>query len=387
MQDVLAMPMNSPLPSVAQLRVIAGLAQLEALGGDRAAAHARLAAVLPLLREHAGGPWLSLALGLAASLTWSMRHDLRAARTYADESLRVAQTTGVPLLQTMARGRLVHLACEAGDYQTAEQLLDQNLASDAPDIVRTPLNLARVRFGQGDYVAAGALLEELLLRYDPNRSPLEAMLAWTILSWARLAQGNVVAAMAAAAQALILVRDNLGRTMFPGHLPGPLEAMAMVAAAAGQHARALRLAAAAAELRERHADRLTPHARAHLERWLTPARNALGRRATATAWAAGRALGVDAAVADALSLEVASPGRGSPLTPREQEVVALAARGLSNREIGQQLVITEGTARLHVGHVLRKLGLRSRSQLAAWMVQHNKHATDVCLLRDAELSR
>lgn len=54
------------------------------------------------------------------------------------------------------------------------------------------------------------------------------------------------------------------------------------------------------------------------------------------------------------------------LTGREREVAALMARGSSNREIAAALVITEGTAEVHVKHILAKLGLKSRSQVAAW---------------------
>ncbi len=43
---------------------------------------------------------------------------------------------------------------------------------------------------------------------------------------------------------------------------------------------------------------------------------------------------------------------------------------LTNREIGRRLFITEGTARLHVKHILRKLGFTSRAQVAAWAVEH-----------------
>ena len=53
------------------------------------------------------------------------------------------------------------------------------------------------------------------------------------------------------------------------------------------------------------------------------------------------------------------------LTPREREVAALVIRGCSNREIGERLVISAGTAANHVASVLDKLGCRSRTQLLA----------------------
>jgi non-specific serine/threonine protein kinase len=61
---------------------------------------------------------------------------------------------------------------------------------------------------------------------------------------------------------------------------------------------------------------------------------------------------------------------GTPLTPREREVAVLIARGLSNREIAQALVITRRTADTHVMNILTKLELHARAQVAAWAVEH-----------------
>ena len=53
------------------------------------------------------------------------------------------------------------------------------------------------------------------------------------------------------------------------------------------------------------------------------------------------------------------------LSDREREVLALVAEGLTNRQIGERLVISENTVRNHVGSILEKLGLTSRTQAAA----------------------
>jgi DNA-binding CsgD family transcriptional regulator len=57
------------------------------------------------------------------------------------------------------------------------------------------------------------------------------------------------------------------------------------------------------------------------------------------------------------------------LSERETEVAALVARGLSNRQIAEALVIGQRTAENHVAHICAKLGLNSRAQVAAWAVR------------------
>lgn len=54
----------------------------------------------------------------------------------------------------------------------------------------------------------------------------------------------------------------------------------------------------------------------------------------------------------------------SRLTAREQQVFALLPRGLSNAEIATQLGIATGTAKIHIEHILHKLGLKDRTQAA-----------------------
>jgi DNA-binding CsgD family transcriptional regulator len=78
---------------------------------------------------------------------------------------------------------------------------------------------------------------------------------------------------------------------------------------------------------------------------------------------------LSAAGAAALARLRAAAGDAGPadpaLSPRQQEVASLLAAGLPNREIGRRLGITEGTAKLHVAAVLKRLGAPSRARAAA----------------------
>lgn len=61
---------------------------------------------------------------------------------------------------------------------------------------------------------------------------------------------------------------------------------------------------------------------------------------------------------------------GPGLTNREQEVLRLLTRGLSNRGIGEELAIKEGTVKMHVSRLFAKLDVKSRSELIAQFVDH-----------------
>lgn len=80
---------------------------------------------------------------------------------------------------------------------------------------------------------------------------------------------------------------------------------------------------------------------------------------------------VNAALADAIRRPVEKPATDlSQLTNREQEILELIAKGRSNKLIARELDISDGTVKVHVKHLLKKLNLRSRVEAAVWMVNY-----------------
>lgn len=67
------------------------------------------------------------------------------------------------------------------------------------------------------------------------------------------------------------------------------------------------------------------------------------------------------------------PGR---LTRRQREVATLIAEGLTNVQIAQRLVLTPGTVGNHVEHILRRLGMSNRAQVAVWVARQTDAPAD-----------
>jgi DNA-binding CsgD family transcriptional regulator len=103
------------------------------------------------------------------------------------------------------------------------------------------------------------------------------------------------------------------------------------------------------------------------------ARDSLGAVAFDAEYAAGKRMSRDAAVRLALGEpgpsddSAADAPAASPLAKREVEVARLIAEGMSNKQIGLRLFISEATVASHVRHIMDKLGFNSRSQIAVWM--------------------
>jgi predicted ATPase/DNA-binding CsgD family transcriptional regulator len=308
-----------------------------------------------------------LALGFVAKC----RGDLLGARHHLEESVGVSSRTGDNVILALGLASLAEVAYDDGAYKlartTAEKALGIARQAEFPTATaESLLTLGNVSYQCGDYVSAQRLLElSLAIARELGRKSSIA-LALASLSHVFAAQHKRALSVSVLQESLVLAReigDRLG-------VARALEGFVQVAAASGEPRLALLLVGAAQGLRDLLGAPPNANARALLERALASTETLLDASARATARTEGQALPVDHVIAMALAWVTsasASPGSGrdGALTRRERQVAALAARGWKNRDIAQELVITEKTAKNHVAHILAKLGLESRTRLAA----------------------
>jgi non-specific serine/threonine protein kinase len=156
-----------------------------------------------------------------------------------------------------------------------------------------------------------------------------------------------------------------------------LDALAWGVGALRQHKLAAQMLGAAEVLWDSIANSLAtllPDLVCDHDKAVAAARAALGDQAYAAAFRRGKQMPLAEALDDAEKTRHTARSRpdaggAGSLTSREKEVAGLLAQGLSNKAIARSLVIAQRTAETHVANVLVKLGLTSRSQVAAWVAE------------------
>jgi predicted ATPase/DNA-binding CsgD family transcriptional regulator len=325
-------------------------------------------------------------------LTVALRHlgvalhqqDDGAARAVLEEALAVARAADDAREVTYSLTFLGRLLEDAGDPVVAERMYTEALAAgrsseDALPLSNVLLNLGRIAAARGEHARAVVLMEESLdlsreLRYTGSGERGTALLHLANLA---RTQHDLATARARCMENLELARNANDRLM----MAASLVLMGGLEQAAGRFERAAFLfgAEAAGRARQGSLDLVRyppPTDPARYADDLAAIRRALGDDGFAVAWGQGQAMTVEEAsrivLADDMPAEVNRPTRepAAGLTAREQEVATLVARGLSNRQIAEELVFGERTAEAHVGHCLAKLGLTSRTQLATWAATH-----------------
>jgi non-specific serine/threonine protein kinase len=142
-----------------------------------------------------------------------------------------------------------------------------------------------------------------------------------------------------------------------------------VAAGRGQWERAAQLLGGVSMLADLTSRSINQLWRAGEEQTIAAAQATLGVERFRVLYQAGRSMSVEALFARAL--EPAYPeSTSSPLTNRERQVTELVAAGLTNRQVADRLMIGTRTVDSHVAHIIRKLGITNRAQLAAWAQRH-----------------
>ena len=271
---------------------------------------------------------------------------------------------------------------EPGDYERAAPFFEEALAlsrriGDRRNIVTTLHNLADVERQRGNYERAKTLgIESMALaREMEDKWQLARIVGWVGLLTV-FSGDEYDLAEEFLKEALVLSRE-LGNWTSGAYC---LEGFAGLAGAKAQGGRAARLWGAAEALRKTIGDPLSIEGRLYFERSRVAARAQLGEATWEAAFAQGMAMELEEAVEYALSEDDSSMNASrtpeqtsttapppSALTRREREVAKLVTRGLTNRRIAKELVLSERTVENHVHNILKKLNLSSRSEVAAWV--------------------
>jgi predicted ATPase/DNA-binding CsgD family transcriptional regulator len=369
------------VPAAARGPAMVGRAQL-AVASDPVGAQARAEEGLELCRAAGADFWTATALNL---LTEVALHAGRGAEASdrADETLAIARAAGDRWNEGYALGTMAAAAGQRGELAEAQRLGEAALAVMRG--IDQQWGVARTLLGLGDLARLTGDADGARRRYDEALAILGELnarpeMARCLAGLGRIAmdQGEIAIGRRHLTRSVELSRSIGSRI---GTIRG-LEAFAALAAAEGRPERAVRLAAAAAALRE--VAHLPPRPRTWADRYRAAARD-LGEEAVSLLWEQG--WGLDASSAVDLALEggprpaadsaVAQPAPGARLagpgglTPRELEIVALIAKGHSNKAIGEELVISPATAARHVANIMLKLGFSSRAQIAAWAVRES----------------
>jgi predicted ATPase/DNA-binding CsgD family transcriptional regulator len=322
---------------------------------------------------------LNYMFGLAG-LAWvaMLRGDFEAAHGAINEGLAAAQryptdVMSVRLVGPVARWILGWMELAGGDADRARDAIAPLVDAMRP----TPLSrwsgvllvvLAEAQLALGEINEATNSLDEAELLARP------AGLIWVLGRASRVRgkllalEGDMQAAESLAHEALSFGReagDQIG-------VVDALELLARLVAEQNSPREAVRLWAAAESMRAELGYARFPVDQAPHEAAIAAAKLALGADDFAVVWAEGAKLSPGDAIA------YATRGRGerkrpstgwASLTPSELEVVRLVGQHLSNPEIAKQLFVSRATVKTHLVHIFSKLGIDSRSELAAEAVR------------------
>jgi predicted ATPase/class 3 adenylate cyclase/DNA-binding CsgD family transcriptional regulator len=326
-------------------RCLTELARMAITQGEYDRARALLEESLALYQALGDKQRIGWVLCLLARVLFESQSDLARASALAEQSLSLQREVGAKFFTFEPLRLLGEIRQAQGEQTRARELAEESVAickevGSERDIATVLICLARVVASQGDHAAARALYQE---------------------SFALLKTGNK--------EFIATCLEGLAAVV-PTH--GSVEApLAGVRWAA-------RLWGAAEAVRQHIGAPLPPVFRADYERSVAAARVLLGEKPFAAAWAQGRTMTPEQALAaeDQPLLPTppppANPAATSPdgLTAREVEVLRLLAQGLTDAQIAEQLVLSLHTIHAHLRTIYGKLGVTSRSAATRYAFEH-----------------
>jgi non-specific serine/threonine protein kinase len=322
----------------------------------------------------------------AAGVVAGIQGDNDRAQRWFEESLTLWRQIGDTLRVAATIGNLGHVAQNRNDLDRALAMFREaqalyEIAEDQRGIAVSLGAIAWLQRQRDNNIEAVPLLErsvELFREQGDIRSLANSL---ANLGHSMLALGDPHRATGYFTESLQL-RQALGNTLAIAEC---FEGFAALASVGGRLRRAARLYGAAESIRETTGVKLLdPADRIERDEQVAQVRKRLGPQRFAAEWAAGRDMPPDEA--SRLALRVGEGGdpvedgklasQASVLTRREREVAALVARGLTNRQAAEQLLVAPRTVETHLEHIFAKLGVQTRAEVAAWAARNESPAEE-----------
>jgi predicted ATPase/DNA-binding CsgD family transcriptional regulator len=374
-----ALAMGEEAPAAARAKALHGAGMMAYGQGDFAETVPLQERGLALYRE-LGDTWgVAWSLGLVGVARHTTNRDDARAVTLVEQGLALFRQLDDPW-HTAWHLMVLALGPEyAPSKEHAGTLLDEALAlfrqvGDAWGTARVLDNLARIETKRGNVGRAQPLFSEAatLLQTIGDKRGLGGLQYYQgVLAQER---GDLELASRCFAESLTLARDTGDKPA----IAGTLLMIWKLLRQKGDTERAARLLGATTAVLSwgERTEWFPAGPLGELEREVAAINAGPDASRAVAALAEGKAMAIDQAIAYGLdSMTVTEPkspstsGQSTLLTPREREVALLLARGLTNRQIADHLVITERTVAAHVEHILAKLGFTSRTQVAIWAVE------------------
>jgi predicted ATPase/DNA-binding CsgD family transcriptional regulator len=308
--------------------------------------------------------------------------ELDLGRSRVLQAIAETDASSQPIVHRTAFGVLGDIEADAGDFPAARAAYAEarrmlNAEPEATALGFWSANMGAIALRDGRVDEAGTFLDDARTWLAQGQPTWYSGHALALLGSVARRRGDLAAAQQWLGEAL----PELRRYGAIVELIDGLDEIGRVAFEQGDPERSVELLGAAEALRERTGRAADEGHRRELRELLDDIHGRLSTEAFSTAWQRGRALNLDEALARATIRPATSAvQRGRPvadaLTPRERQVAALVASGLTNAAIAGRLGISTGTARIHVERILDKLGFTSRVQIATWAMHQDLPSVD-----------